>query len=84
MQTKPPEKAFDFRKLYTSIPEYEQNVPGTILFREQNNIVCRVKHISFIRQTLLFRPRKSNLWEMEVKRSEFHFLEEGRRQQIGR
>ena len=53
-----------FRKLYILFPGNRQNVPTTILFRAPNNIVCRVKHISFPLQTLLFRPRKSNLWKM--------------------
>ena len=75
LQTKRTEKAFDFRKLYISFPEYGQNVPGTILFRAPNNIVWGVKQYSFTCQTLLFRARKSNLWKMKRKNTGFHSLE---------
>ena len=84
LQTKCPKKDFDFRKLYISFSKNRQNVPGTILFREPNNIVWGVKQYSFTCQTLLFRARKSNLWKMEVKRSEFHSPEGVPCQQIGR
>ena len=73
-----------FRKLNISFSKNRQNVPGTILFREPNNIVCRVKHISFMPQTLLFRAQKSNVWNIEMKNREFHSLEGVRSQQIGR
>ena len=84
LQTKIRKTPLYFRKLYILFPENRQNVPATILFRAPNNIVCRVKQYSFTCQTQLFRARKSNPWRMEVKRSEFHSLEEGGCQQIGR
>ena len=82
LQTECPKNALHFRKLYVSFSKNRQNVPGTILFRAPNNIVCRLKQYSFTCQTQLFRARKSNLWKMKVKRSEFHSLEEGCSQQI--
>ena len=84
LQTKTRKIPHYFRKLYILFPENRQNVPAIILFREPNNIVCRVKQYSFPLQTLLFRPRKSNLWKMEVKNSEFRSLEDVSCQQIGR
>ena len=68
LQTECLKGAFDFRKLYISFSQYWQNVPGTILFREPNNIVWGVKQYSFTCQTLLFRARKSNLWKMKRKK----------------
>ena len=82
LQTECRGKVLHFRKLYISFSKNRQNVPGTILFRVLNNIVCRLKQYSFTCQTQLFRARKSNLWKMKVKRSEFHSLEEGCSQQI--
>ena len=78
------EKTPYFRKLYISFSQNRQNVPGRILFREPNNIVCRVKQYSFTSQTQLFRPRKSNLWKVKAKKLEFHSLEDVPCQQIGR
>ena len=83
MQTKTTKKEFNFRKLYILFPKYWQNVPGTILFREPNNIVWGVKQYSFTCQTLLFRPRKSNLWRMKRKNTGFRSLEWVPCQQIG-
>ena len=65
------EKTPYFRKLYISFSQNRQNVPGRILFREPNNIVCRVKQYSFTSQTQLFRPRKSNLWKVKAKNWSF-------------
>ena len=84
LQTKRPKKALHFRKLYIPYSKNRQNVPGTILFREPNNIVCRVKQYSFTSQTRLFHARKSNLWKMEVINPEFHSPEGVPCQQIGR
>ena len=75
MQTEYRKNTLYFRKLYILFSKNRQNVPGTILFRAPNNIVCRLKQYSFTCQTQLFRARKSNLWKMKVKRSEFHSLE---------
>ena len=55
-----------------------------MLFHASNNIVWRAKHISFTSQTILFRPRKSNLWKMECKNTGFHSPEGEWCQQIGR
>ena len=55
-----------------------------MLFHASNNIVWRAKHISFTSQTILFRPRKSNLWKMECKNTGFHSPEGEWCQQIGK
>ncbi|CDD82277.1 unknown [Bacteroides sp. CAG:462] len=48
------EKVLYFRKLYIPFSEYGQNVPGTILFREPNNIVSPAKPYCFVRESQIF------------------------------
>ena len=84
LQTECRKNTLHFRKLYISFSKNRQNVPGTILFRAPNNIVCRLKQYSFTCQTQLFRARKSNLWKLKRKNTGFLSPEGVPCQQIGR